>query len=137
MKTLNESYNLYPMYETVEVVHLVVKSGILSIGKDSKERVIIKGDPEAIACINRQYNQNLDANATDGHIGYFDDREFIFPEGHSFNVREIGYGKLMVLSVYKEVLIGYNGKMVSEDPSCDGDYPAYIIKQVDSALIKE
>ena len=78
MKKLNQSYNLYPVYETVEVMHIVVKSGTLTIGYDSQERVIIKGDSRAIELIDIIYNQNPNSNPTEGHISFFNNNVFIF-----------------------------------------------------------
>ena len=135
MKKLNQSYNLFPVYETVEVMHIVVKSGILSIGKDKQDRVIIKGDPRAIKLINSIYNKNPNSASTDGHTSFFDDREFIFPKGYTFNLSEADdKGTMVAFHVYKKELTGFNGKMVDEDSDTPG-YPTYIKEEVDGNTI--
>lgn len=126
MKKLNQSYNLFPVYETVEVMHIVVKYGTLTIGYDSQERVIIKGDARAIKLIDIIYNQNPNSNPTEGHISFFNDDKFIFPKGYIFNVSEADTKDTMVaFHVYKKELTGFNGQMVDE-PSDASWYPNYI-----------
>lgn len=135
MKKLNQSYNLFPVYETVEVMHIVVKSGILTIGRDNKDRVIIKGDPRAIKLINSIYNKNPNSAPTEGHTSFFDDKEFIFPKGYTFNVFEADNKGIMVsFHVYKKELTGFNGEMVDKesDAPC---YPNYIKEEVDGNTI--
>ena len=126
MKKLNQSYNLFPVYETVEVMHIVVKSGILTIGRDNKDRVIIKGDPRAIKLINSIYNKNPNSAPTEGHTSFFDDMEFIFPKGYTFNVYDAdNKGTMVAFHVYKKKLTGFKGQMVDE-PSDAPWYPNYI-----------
>ena len=135
MKKLNQSYNLFPVYETVEVMHIVVKSGTLAIGHDSQERVIIQGDARAIKLIDTIYNQNPNSNPTEGHTSFFDDKEFIFPKGYTFNVSEAdNKGTMVAFHVYKKELTGFNGKMVDEDSDAPG-YPTYIKEEVDGNTI--
>ena len=135
MKKLNQSYNLFPVYETVEVMHIVVKSGTLTIGHDSQERVIIKGDARAIELIDIIYNQNPNSNPTEGHISFFKDSEFIFPKGYTFNVFEAdNKGTMIAFHVYKKELIGFNGQMVDEDSEAPW-YPNYIKEEVDDNTI--
>ena len=135
MKKLNQSYNLFPVYETVEVMHIVVKSGTLTIGHDSQERVIIKGDARAIELIDIIYNQNPNSNPTEGHISFFKDSEFIFPKGYTFNVSEDdNKGTMIAFHVYKKELIGFNGQMVDEDSEAPW-YPNYIKEEVDDNTI--
>ena len=135
MKKLNQSYNLFPVYETVEVMHIVVKSGILSIGKDKQDRVIIKGDPRAIKLINSVYNKNPNSAPTEGHASYFNDCEFIFPKGYTFNVSEAdNKGIMIAFHVYKKELIGFNGQMVDEDSEAPW-HPIYIKEEVDDNTI--
>ena len=135
MKKLNQSYNLFPVYETVEVMHIVVKSGTLAIGHDSKERVIIKGDPRAIKLIDSIYNQNPNSYPTECHISFFKDDEFIFPKGYTFNVSEAdNKGVMVAFHVYKKELTGFKGQMVDEDPE-DPWYPNYIKEEVDGNTI--
>lgn len=138
MKKLNQSYNLYPVYETVEVMHLVVKSGTLTIGRDKQDRVFIKGDPRAIKLINIIYNKNPNSAPTEGHTSFFDDREFIFPKGYTFNVSEADNKGIMVaFHVYKKELTGFNGCMHNEvDYSDLPFYPDYVIEEVDSNKVK-
>lgn len=135
MKKLNQSYNLFPVYETVEVMHIVVKSGTLAIGHDSKERVIIQGDPRAIKLIDIIYNQNPNSNPTEGHISFFKDGEFIFPKDYTFNISEAdNKGTMIAFHVYKKELTGFKGQMVAED-SEDPWYPNYIKEEVDGNTI--
>ena len=135
MKKLNQSYNLFPVYETVEVMHLVVKSGILAIGRDKQDRVIIKGDPRAIKLINSVYNKNPNSAPTEGHTSFFDDREFIFPKGYTFNVSEADTkGTMVAFHVYKKELTGFNGQMVDEDSEAPW-YPNYIKEEIDGNTI--
>ena len=135
MKKLNQSYNLFPVYETVEVMHIVVKSGTLTIGHDSQERVIIKGDARAIELIDIIYNQNPNSNPTEGHISFFKDSEFIFPKGYTFNVFEADNNGIMTaFHVYKKELTGFNGQMVDEDSEAPW-YPNYIKEEVDDNTI--
>ena len=135
MKKLNQSYNLFPVYETVEVMHLVVKSGILAIGRDKQDRVIIKGDPRAIKLINSIYNSNPNSAPTEGHTSYFNDCEFIFPKGYTFNVSKAdNKGTMVAFHVYKKELTGFNGKMVYEDSDAP-EYPNYIKEEVDGNTI--
>lgn len=135
MKKLNQSYNLFPVYETVEVMHLVVKSGILAIGRDKQDRVIIKGDPRAIKLINSVYNKNPNSAPTEGHTSFFDDREFIFPKGYTFNLSEADTkGTMVAFHVYKKELTGFNGQMVDEDSEAPW-YPNYIKEEVDGNTI--
>ena len=135
MKVLNQSYNLFPVYETVEVMHIVVKSGILTIGYDSQERVIIKGDSRAIKLIDIIYNQNPNSSPTEGHISFFNDNEFIFPKGYTFNVSEADNDGVMVsFHVYKKKLTGFNGKMVDWDSEARW-YPIYTKEEVDGNAI--
>ena len=138
MKKLNQSYNLFPVYESVEVMHIVVKSGILAISKDKQNRVIIKGDPRAIKLINSIYTKNPNSALTEGHTSFFDDREFIFPKGYTFNVSEADNDGVMVsFHVYKKELTGFNGKMVDENSDAPG-YPNYIKEEVveDNTVLK-
>lgn len=135
MKKLNQSYNLFPVYETVEVMHLVVKSGILAIGRDKQDRVIIKGDPKAIKLINSIYNNNPNSAPTEGHTSFFDDREFIFPKGYTFNVSEADNDGVMVsFHIYKKELTGFNGEMVDWDSEARW-YPIYTKEEVDGNAI--
>lgn len=135
MKKLNQSYNLFPVYETVEIMHLVVKSGILAIGRDKQDRVIIKGDPRAIKLINSVYNKNPNSAPTEGHTSFFDDREFIFPKGYTFNVSEADTkGTMVAFHVYKKELTGFKGQMVDEDSEAPW-YPTYIKEEVDGNTI--
>ena len=135
MKKLNQSYNLFPVYETVEVMHIVVKSGTLTIGHDSQERVIIKGDARAIELIDIIYNQNPNSNPTEGHISFFKDNEFIFSKGYTFNVSEAdNKGVMIAFHVYKKELTGFNGQMVDEDSEAPW-YPNYIKEEVDGNTI--
>ena len=135
MKVLNQSYNLFPVYETVEVMHIVVKSGTLTIGYDSQERVIIKGDSRAIELIDIIYNQNPNSNPTEGHISYFNDNVFIFPKGYTFNVFEAdNKGIMIAFHVYKKELIDFNGQMVDEDSEAPW-HPIYIKEEVDDNTI--
>ena len=135
MKKLNQSYNLFPVYETVEVMHIVVKSGTLTIGRDKQDRVIIKGDPRAIKLINSIYNKNPNSAPTEGHTSYFNDCEFIFPKGYTFNVSEAdNKGIMIAFHVYKKELIGFNGQMVDEDSEAPW-YPNYIKEEVDDNII--
>lgn len=135
MKKLNQSYNLFPVYETVEVMHIVVKSGILTIGYDSQKRVIIKGDARAIELIDIIYNQNPNSNPTEGHISFFNDDKFIFPKGYTFNVFEAdNKGIMTAFHVYKKELIGFNGQMVDEDSEVSW-HPIYIKEEVDGNTI--
>ena len=135
MKKLNQSYNLFPVYETVEVLHLVVKSGILTIGKDKQDRVIIKGDPRAIKLIDSIYNTDSNDYSTEGHIGFFDDREFIFPKGYTYEVSPADNDGIMVaFHVYKKELIGFNGQMINEDHESPC-YPTYTEELVDGNMI--
>ena len=135
MKKLNQSYNLFPVYETVEVMHIVVKSGTLAIGHDSQERVIIQGDARAIKLIDTIYNQNPNSNPTEGHISFFKDTEFIFPKGYTFNVSEVdNKGVMIAFHVYKKELTGFNGQMVDEDSEAPW-YPNYIKEEVDGNTI--
>ena len=130
MKVLKQSYNLFPVYETVEVMHIVVKSGILSIGKDKQDRVIIKGDPRAIKLINSIYNKNPNSAPTEGHTSFFDDREFILPKGYTFNVSKADNKDTMVaFHVYKNELTGFKGQMVDENSDAPV-YPNYIKEEV-------
>ena len=130
MKKLNQSYNLFPVYDTVEVMHLVVKSGILAIGRDKQNRVIIKGDPRAIKLINSIYNKNPNSAPTEGHTSFFDDREFIFPKGYTFNVSEAdNKGTMVAFHVYKKELTDFKGQMVDENSDAPG-YPNYIKEEV-------
>ena len=135
MKKLNQSYNLFPVYETVEVMHIVVKSGTLTIGYDSQERVIIKGDSRAIKLINSIYNKNPNSAPTEGHTSYFNDCEFIFPKGYTFNVSKADNKDTMVaFHVYKNELTGFKGQMVDENSDAPG-YPNYIKEEVDGNTI--
>ena len=135
MKKLNQSYNLFPVYETVEVMHIVVKSGTLTIGYDSQERVIIKGDSRAIELIDIIYNQNPNSNPTEGHISFFNDNKFIFPKGYTFNVFEADNNGIMTaFHVYKKELTGFNGQMVDEDSEASW-HPIYIKEEVDGNTI--
>ena len=135
MKKLSQSYNLFPIYDTVEVMHIVVKSGILTIGYDSKERIIIKGDARAIELIDIIYNQNPNSNPTEGHISFFNKNEFIFPKGYTFNVFEAdNKGIMTAFHVYKKELIGFNGQMVDENSEAPW-YPNYIKEEVDGNTI--
>lgn len=135
MKKLNQSYNLFPVYETVEVMHIVVKSGILTIGYDSQKRVIIKGDARAIELIDIIYNQNPNSNPTEGHISYFNDGKFIFPKGYTFNISEADNNGIMIaFHVYKKELIGFNGQMVDKDSKAPL-YPTYIKEEIDGNTI--
>ena len=135
MKELNQSYNLYPVYETVEVMHIVVKSGTLTIGSDKQNRVIIKGDARAIELIDIIYNQNPNSNPTEGHISYFNDCEFIFPKGYTFSVSDADNNGIMItFNVYKKELIGFNGQMVDEDSEAPW-YPTYIKEELDGMKI--
>ena len=135
MKKLNQSYNLFPVYETVEVMHIVVKSGILTIGYDSKKRVIIKGDARAIELIDIIYNQNPNSNPTEGHISFFNDGKFIFPKGYTFNVSEADNNGIMIaFHVYKKELTGFNGQMVDKDSKAPL-YPTYIKEEIDGNTI--
>ena len=135
MKKLNQSYNLFPVYETVEVMHIVVKSGTLTIGYDSQERVIIKGDSRAIKLINSIYNKNPNSAPTEGHTSYFNDCEFIFPKGYTFNVFEAdNKGIMIAFHVYKKELTDFNGQMVDEDSETPW-YPNYIKEEVDGNTI--
>ena len=135
MKKLNQSYNLFPVYETVEVMHIVGKSGTLAIGDDSQKRVIIQGDARAIKLIATIYNQNPNSNPTEGHISFFKDNEFIFPKGYTFNVSEAdNKGVMIAFHVYKKELIGFNGQMVDEDSEAPW-YPNYIKEEVDDNTI--
>ena len=135
MKVLNQSYNLFPVYETVEVMHIVVKSGTLTIGRDKQDRVIIKGDPRAIKLINSIYNKNPNSAPTEGHTSYFNDYEFIFPKGYTFNVSEAdNKGVMIAFHVYKKELTGFNGQMVDEDSEAPW-YPTYIKEEVDGNTI--
>lgn len=135
MKKLNQSYNLFPVYETVEVMHLVVKSGILAIGRDKQDRVIIKGDPRAIKLINSVYNKNPNSAPTEGHTSFFDDREFIFPKGYTFNVSEADNDGVMVsFHVYKKELTEFNGKMIDWNSEARW-YPIYTKEEVDGNAI--
>lgn len=135
MKKLNQSYNLFPVYETVEVMHLVVKPGILTIGKDKQDRVIIKGDSRAINLIDIIYNHNPNSTPTKGHIGLFDDREFIFPKGYTYEVSPADNDDIMVaFHVYKKELIGFNGQMINEDSESSW-YPTYTEESVDGNMI--
>lgn len=138
MKKLNQSYNLFPVYETVEVMHIVVKSGTLTIGHDSQERVIIKGDSRAIELIDIIYNQNPNSNPTEGHISFFNDNEFIFPKGYTFNVSEAdNNGVMIAFHVYKKYLTGFNGCMHNKvDYSDLPFYPDYVIEEVDGTKIR-
>lgn len=133
MKTLENSYNLYPVYETVEVMHIVVKSGILTIGKDKQSRVVIKGDSRVIELIDIIYNQNPDSTPTEGHISFFNDVEFVFPKGYTFKVTEAdNHGIMVSFQVYKKELKGFNGQMVKESTELPW-YPAYKVEEVDEA----
>ena len=135
MKKLNQSYNLFPVYEAVEVMHIVVKSGILAIGRDKQNRVIIKGDPRAIKLINSIYNSNPNSAPTKGHTSFFDDREFIFPKGYTFNVSKAdNKGTMVAFHVYKKELTGFKGQMIDEDSDAPG-YPNYIKEEVDGNTI--
>lgn len=135
MKKLNQSYNLFPVYETVEVMHIVVKSGILTIGYDSQKRVIIKGDARAIELIDIIYNQNPNSNPTEGHISFFNDNKFIFPKGYRFNVFEAdNKGIMTAFHVYKKELTGFNGQMVDEGSEVSW-HPTYIKEEVDGNTI--
>lgn len=135
MKKLNQSYNLFPVYETVEVMHIVVKSGTLTIGHDSQERVIIKGDARAIELIDIIYNQNPNSNPTEGHISFFKEDEFIFPKGYIFKVSEAdNKGVMVAFHVYKKELTGFNGQIVDEDSEAPW-YPNYIKEEVDGNTI--
>ena len=135
MKKLNQSYNLFPVYETVEVMHIVVKSGTLTIGYDSQKRVIIKGAARAIELIDIIYNQTPNSNPTEGHISYFNDDVFIFPKGYTFNVSEAdNKGVMIAFHVYKKELTGFNGQMVDEDSKAPW-YPNYIKEEVDGNTI--
>ena len=135
MKKLNQSYNLFPVYEAVEVMHIVVKSEILAIGKDKQDRVIIKGDPRAIKLINSIYNKNPNSAPTEGHTSFFDDREFIFPKGYTFNVSKAdNKGTMVAFHVYKKELTGFKGQMIDEDSDAPG-YPNYIKEEVDGNTI--
>ena len=138
MKKLNQSYNLYPVYETVEVMHIVVKSGTLTIGRDKQDRIIIKGDTRAIELIDIIYNQNPNSNPTEGHISFFNDGEFIFPKGYTFNVSEAGNNGIMIaFHVYKKELTGFNGRMHNEvDYSDLPFYPDYVIEEVDGNKVE-
>ena len=130
MKKLNQSYNLFPVYETVEVMHIVVKSGTLTIGYDSQERVIIKGDARAIELIDIIYNQNPNSNPTEGYISFFNDDKFIFPKGYTFNVSEADTkGTMVAFHVYKKELTGFNGQMVDETSDAPG-YSNYIKEEI-------
>ena len=135
MKKLNQSYNLFPVYETVEVMHIVVKSGTLTIGYDSQKRIIIKGDARAIELIDIIYNQNPNSVPTEGHISFFDARKFIFPKGYTFNVFEAdNKGIMIAFHVYKKELTGFNGQMVDEDSEASW-HPTYIKEEVDGNTI--
>ena len=135
MKKLNQSYNLFPVYETVEVMHIVVKSGTLTIGNDYQERVIIKGDARAIELIDIIYNQNPNCNPTVFHIIFFYFIFFIFPKGYTFNVSEAdNKGVMIAFHVYKKELTGFNGQMVDEDSKAPW-YPNYIKEEVDGNTI--
>lgn len=135
MKKLNQSYNLFPVYETVEVMYIVVKSGTLTIGHDSQERVIIKGDARAIELIDIIYNQNPNSNPTEGHISFFKEDEFIFPKGYIFKVSEAdNKGVMVAFHVYKKELTGFNGQIVDEDSEAPW-YPNYIKEEVDGNTI--
>ena len=135
MKKLNQSYNLFPVYETVEVMHIVVKSGTLTIGYDPQERVIIKGDSRAIKLIDIIYNQNPNSNPTEGHISFFNDDVFIFPKGYTFNVFETDNNGIMTaFHVYKKELTGFNGQMVDENSEASW-HPTYIKEEVDGNTI--
>ena len=135
MKKLNQSYNLFPVYDTVEVMHIVVKSGTLTISHDSQERVIIKGDSRAIELIDIIYNQNPNSNPTEGHISFFNKNEFIFHKGYTFNVFEAdNKGIMTAFHVYKKELIGFNGQMVDENSEASW-YPNYIKEEVDGNTI--
>lgn len=133
MKILNESYNLFPVYETVEVMHIVVKSGILSISRDKQDRVVIKGPLEAIKLINIIYNKDPNSTPVDGHIGFFDEREYIFPKGYTFHVEEAdNNGTMIAFHVYKKEFIGFNGQMVGEDNSLPW-HSTYIVEELDGS----
>ena len=135
MKKLNQSYNLFPVYEIVEVMHIVVKSGTLTIGYDSQKRVIIKGDARAIELIDIIYNQNPNSNPTEGHISFFNDNKFIFPKGYTFNVFEADNNGIMTaFYVYKKELTGFNGQMVDENSEASW-HPTYIKEEVDGNTI--
>lgn len=135
MKKLSQSYNLFPVYDTVEVIHIVVKSGTLTISHDSQERVIIKGDSRAIELIDIIYNQNPNSNPTEGHISFFNKNEFIFPKGYTFNVFEAdNKGIMTAFHVYRKELIGFNGQMVDENSEASW-YPNYIKEEVDGNTI--
>lgn len=135
MKKLNQSYNLFPVYETVEVMHIVVKSGTLTIGYDSQKRIIIKGDARAIELIDIIYNQNPNSNPTEGHISFFNDGKFIFPKGYTFNVSEADNNGIMIaFHVYKKELTGFNGQMVDKDSKAPL-HPTYIKEEIDGNTI--
>lgn len=135
MKKLSQSYNLFPIYDTVEVMHIVVKSGTITIDYDSQKRVIIKGDARAIELIDIIYNQNPNSNPTEGHISFFNKNEFIFPKGYTFNVFEAdNKGIMTAFHVYKKELIGFNGQMVDENSEAPW-YPNYIKEEVDGNTI--
>ena len=135
MKKLNQSYNLFPVYETVEVMHIVIKSGLLTIGKDKQDRIIIKGDARIIKLINSNYNKDSKNPIHECHIGFFDDREFIFPKGYTFNVSEADNDGIMVsFHIYKKELTGFNGKMVDWDSEARW-YPIYTKEEVDGNTI--
>ena len=135
MKKLNQSYNLFPVYDTVEVMHIVVKSGTITIDYDSQKRVIIKGDARAIELIDIIYNQNPNSTPTEGHISFFNKNEFIFPKGYTFNVFEAdNKGIMTAFHVYKKELIGFNGQMVDESSEAPW-YPNYIKEEVDGNTI--
>ena len=135
MKKLNQSYNLFPVYETVEVMHIVVKSGTLTIGRDKQDRVIIKGDDRIIKLINSNYNKDSKNPIHECHIGFFDDREFIFPKGYTFNVSEAdNKGTMVAFHVYKKELTGFKGQMVDKDSDAPW-YPNYIKEEVDGNTI--
>ena len=135
MKKLSQSYNLFPIYDTVEVMHIVVKSGTITIDYDSQKRVIIKGDARAIELIDIIYNQNPNSNPTEGHISFFNKNEFIFPKGYTFNVFEAdNKGIMTAFHVYKKELTDFNGQMVDEDSEAPW-YPNYIKEEVDGNTI--
>lgn len=137
MKKLNQSYNLYPVYETVEVMHIVVKSGTLTIGRDKQDRIIIKGNSRAIEMIDIIYNKN-NSNPTEGHISYFNACEFIFPKDYTFNVSEAdNKGTMVAFHVYKKELTGFNGCMHNEVDYSDLPFcPDYVIEEVDGNKVK-
>ena len=138
MKKLNQSYNLFPVYESVEVMHIVVKSGTLTIGRDKQDRIIIKGNTRAIELIDIIYNQNPNSNPTEGHISYFNACEFIFPKDYTFNVSEADNDGVMVsFHIYKKELTDFNGCMHNEvDYSDLPFYPDYVIEEVDGNKVK-